>query len=122
MRTALDWIPGMANYRIHRMKDSPQENFRWAAHTGGLAVVKPKDYEQGGEEELKGDNPYEIWKRLSASRRPLRPGDLIEQLADDPAAAPRMWIAKYIGFEPAQWFVPAPAPVEAVLATDENPA
>jgi hypothetical protein len=121
--TALDWIPGMANYRIHRMKDSAQESFRWAAHTGGLAVVKPKDYDPSGEEEeVEGDNPYEIWKRLSASRRPLRPGDLIEQLAEDPAAAPRMWIAKYIGFEPAQWFVPAPAPAEAVLATDENPA
>jgi hypothetical protein len=110
----------MAKYRIHRMKDSPRESFRWAAHTGGLAVVKPRDYEDG--EEVEGGNPYEIWKRMSDSPRPLHPGDLIERLEDDVSVPGAMWIAKYIGFEPAQWFVPAPVAVEAVLVTDENPA
>jgi len=110
----------MATYRIHRMKDGPRESFRWAAHTGGHAVVKPKDYEGG--EEVEGGNPYEIWKRMSDSPQALHPGDLIERLEDDPAVPGPMWIAKYIGFEPAQWFVPAPVAVEPVLVTDENPA
>lgn len=96
------------------MKDSPQETFRWAAHTGGLAVVKTKDYEAG--EEIEASNPYEIWKCLSASPRPLRSGDLIEQLVDDLSMPARMWITKYIGFEPAQWFVPAPIAAEALPA------
>ena len=90
----------MPHYRVHRMKDAPRENFRWAPHTGGLAVAKPKDYDPS--EEIESDNPYAAWKELRADGRPLRPGDLLETLG----VAPQLQIAKYIGFEPAQWFVP----------------
>jgi hypothetical protein len=92
------------------MKDSPQENFRWAAHTGGLAVVKAKDYEAG--EEIEANNPYEVWKRLSESGRALRAGDLLERVELESTGPAEMWIAKYIGFEPAQWFVPVPSAAE----------
>jgi hypothetical protein len=95
----------MPHYYIHRMKEHAREHFRWAAHTGGLAIVKPKEYEPGGT--VEGANPYEIWKRMSASEAPLQPGDLLEGFTpDEPEVARPMWIAKYIGFEPAQWFVP----------------
>ncbi|MGA8028852.1 MAG: hypothetical protein WB992_17055 [Bryobacteraceae bacterium] len=97
----------MALYRIYRMKDTPRENFRWAAHTRGLAVVKPRDYDFDGE--LQAATPYSAWRVLAADGRALRPGDLLETPgADGPCA--NLQIAKYIGFEPAQWFVPEPKP------------
>lgn len=87
------------------MKDAPRESFRWAAHTGGLAIVKSKDYECTGE--VEAATPYAAWKRLAAESAPLRPGDLLEVLHDDGHPG-ELQIAKYIGFEPAQWFVPEP--------------
>jgi hypothetical protein len=92
-------------YRIHRLKDSQKEHFRWAAHTGGLAIVKLKDYEPGGE--VESQTPYSLWKELQetgAAERSLSPGDLLEIMETD--APGRLLITKYIGFEPAQWFVP----------------
>jgi hypothetical protein len=95
----------MAQYRIHRIKDTPRENFRWAAHTGGLAVVKPKDYEPDGI--VEAATAYAAWRLLLSEARPLRPGDLLEiAMADDAPGA--LQIAKYIGFEPAQWYAPEP--------------
>jgi hypothetical protein len=108
----------MAHFRIHRMKDSPQENFRWAAHTGGLAMVKAKDYEMG--EEIEAGNPYEIWKRLADAGRALRPGDVLESVDAEQHSSGEMWIVKYIGFEPAQWFVPAPGPVAAQMEASHS--
>jgi hypothetical protein len=96
------------------LKDSQKEHFRWSAHTGGLAIVKLKDYEAGGE--VESQTPYSLWKELQDSdsrhaEKPLSAGDLLETLeADGPG---RLYIAKYIGFEPAQWFVP-----EVKTATD----
>jgi len=94
-------------YRIHRLKDSQKEHFRWAAHTGGLAIVKPKDYELGGE--VESQTPYSLWKELQDKEAklpesPLSPGDLLETVEIDGPG--RLFITKYIGFEPAQWFVP----------------
>ena len=66
----------MAQYRIHRIKDTPRETFRWAAHTGGLAVVKPKDYEPDGL--IEAATTYAAWRLLQSEARPLRPGDLLE--------------------------------------------
>jgi hypothetical protein len=109
-------VCGMPLYRIHRMKDGPQESFRWATHTGGLVTAKPKDYEAG--EEIEGANPYEIWKRMSASAKALRPGDVLVQCDPESSSPQPMWIVKYIGFEPAQWFVAAPPPVEVVATPD----
>ncbi len=90
-------------YRVHRMKDTPRENFRWAPHTGGLATVRIKDYE--AQEEIDAVSPYAAWKLLLNQARPLRPGDLLEPVPDDGATG-ELQIAKYIGFEPAQWFIP----------------
>jgi hypothetical protein len=95
-------------YRIHRMKDPARDSFRWAAHTGGSAVVKPKDYEPGGE--IEAPSPYAAWTALRNTERPLETGDVLE----DEAGALR--IAKYIGFETAQWWVPELRP--AVPATE----
>lgn len=93
----------MPRYRVHRIKEGPREQFRWAPHVGGLAVVKPKDYDCS--KEVEAPTPYAVWKQLGDSGDPLRPGDLLE-LATEDGAAGELRIAKYIGFEPAQWFVP----------------
>jgi len=105
----------MPLYRIHRIKETQAENFRWAAHTGGLAVVKAKDYEEGVEE-LNAATPYAAWKMLGEENRPLRPGDLVETVHPE-ASAGDLQIVKYIGFEPAKWYVP-----EAVPDTGTNAA
>jgi hypothetical protein len=89
------------------MKETPREHFRWAAHTGGLASVKPKDYEPS--EETDAPTPYALWKQLQISGNPLRPGDVLETLGEDPVPGP-LQITKYIGFEAAQWYVPEPKP------------
>lgn len=91
-------------YRIHRLKEAQKEHFRWAPHTGGSAVVKLRDYEPA--EELEAVSPYAVWKMLSGSA-PLSPGDVLEAL-DDENATVRLEIFKYVGFEPASWFVPEP--------------
>ena len=93
----------MPTYRVYRMKDGPREQFRWAAHTGGLARVKLKDYDQGGE--IQAATPYAAWKELAALTDALRPGDLLETVPCDGSPAD-LKIAKYIGFEPAEWYVP----------------
>ena len=98
----------MPLYRIHRIKENPAENFRWAAHTGGLAVVKAKDYEDGAEE-LEAVTPYAAWKALGANGDPLHMGDLLEEIATD-ASAGALHIAKYVGIEKATWLVPEPKP------------
>ena len=95
----------MPRYRVHRIKESPREQFRWAPHVGGLSIVKPKDYDCS--KELEAPTPYAVWKLLGEQAEPLRPGDLLEQVTDD-ASAGELRIAKYIGFEPAQWYVPEP--------------
>lgn len=83
-------------YRIHRMKEAARESFRWAAHTGGLAIVKPKDYEVAGD--VEGPTVYGAWSTLRQGGTPLQTGDILE---DD---AGKLWVAKYIGFESAQWW------------------
>ncbi len=67
-------------------------------------MVKPRDYEPG--EEREAANPYELWKSMSGGGEALEPGDLLENLG----VPGELVIAKYIGFEPAQWFVPEPKP------------
>lgn len=100
------------------MKEAPSEHFRWAPHTGGLAVLKTKDYDVA--DAIHAANPYEAWKIMAEEGRPLRPGDLLEVCDGerDPQPVPAaMWIAKYVGFERAQWFVPEP-PTGTVPASD----
>jgi hypothetical protein len=105
----------MPRYRIHRMKESPRENFRWAPHTGGLAIVKPKDYEP--DREVEASTPYALWKSLLAEGRPLRPGDLLE-ISHVDGASGQLYITKYIGFEPASWHAPEPRPGVDATSTE----
>ena len=97
-------------FRIHRMQEQARENFRWAAHTSGSAVVKPKDYEPAGE--IEGSSAYAVWVALRQTDRPIETGDILE----DDAGVLR--IAKYIGFETARWWVPEPRP--AIQADPEQ--
>jgi hypothetical protein len=109
----------MPRYRIHRIKDAPRENFRWAPHTGGLAIVKVKDYDAA--EEIDAANPYESWNLMREDSHPLRPGDLLELIGGSdplPAGLGALQIVKYIGFDPAQWFVPEPKPAPNSPAND----
>jgi len=108
----------MSRYRIYHLKEVPRENFRWAPHTGGLAIVKSKDYDLDGEVEAL--SPYAVWKALLAEDRALRPGDVLEVGYVDEAPG-QLYIAKYIGFEPASWYVPEPRldPVAPCSETSE---
>ncbi len=110
----------MPHYRVYRLKEGPRESFRWAAHTGGLAVVKPKDYAL--REEIQADNPYDLWKRMTTETSPLCPGDLLEEFrptdVENCSPTGSLCIAKYIGFEPAEWFVPESKLSEAVSQND----
>jgi hypothetical protein len=92
----------MPQFRIHRMKDQPRENFRWAPHVSAEAVVKPKDYEPAGE--VDAAHEYEAWSSLRSTERPLQVGDLLE------TENGQLRICKYVGFENARWFIPDPPP------------
>jgi hypothetical protein len=92
-------------FRIHRMKDQARENFRASAHTSGTAIVKAKDYEPAGE--IESSSPYAAWVALRTTAQPLETGDILE----DESGALR--IAKYVGFEAAQWWVAEPRTVPA---------
>jgi len=94
-------------FKIYRMKDAPREQFRWAAHTGGPAVIKSKDYEATGE--ISAATPYAGWKALSAEGAELRTGDVLEEVLPDGSPG-ALYIAKYVGLESATWFVPEPRP------------
>jgi hypothetical protein len=113
----------MPRYRVHRIKPAPFETFRWAAHTGGLVVVKAKDYDFG--EEIEAETPYTAWKSLSADGNALRPGDILEALLENGTSG-SLLITKYIGFEPAQWFVTEPRSEKAapsvVCESSSDPA
>jgi hypothetical protein len=97
----------MPLYRIHRIRESSKEQFRWAPHTGGMAVLKQKDYHVG--EELEAATPYALWSSMKARGNDLCPGDVLETVKE--AGFPEEWqIFKYIGFEPAKWWIPEPKP------------
>ena len=97
-------VLAMPLYRIHRMKDLPRQQFRWAPHTAGVTVVKPKDYEPANA--VEAPTPYAAWLSLRASATPLDIGDILEAEGD-------LRILKYIGFEEARWYVPEPAAPKA---------
>jgi hypothetical protein len=100
----------MRTYRIHRMKDVPRQQFRWAPHVAGCASLKPKDYEQRGEVQARSE--YDAWQILRESGEPLFIGDLLE--AEDG----QLRVCKYVGFEPAEWLLPeVRQPAETVEST-----
>ena len=88
----------MAAYRIYRMKESVRQQFRWAPHTIGISVVKPKDYELVHAVEAQG--AYAVWMQLKDTSTALQVGDILEVEGGE------MRIYKYVGFEEAQWFMP----------------
>ncbi len=105
----------MPAYQIHRLKETSRQQFRWAPHTSGVTVVKPKDYQPGSQ--VEGASPYAVWFALRDSAEPLEVGDLLEL----PGAELRIF--KYIGFEEARWYVPEPTrPAEAGEQAAETPS
>ncbi len=98
----------MPKFLIHRIKQSASEAFRWAPHTSGLAIVKERDYERG--EDLEAPSVYAAWTSLESTERPFVAGDLLEDESG------KLYILKYIGFEPAQWFVPEPKEAHHIIA------
>jgi hypothetical protein len=100
----------MPVYQIHRLKDLPRQQFRWAPHTSGVTVVKPKDYEPKHGEEcatVEAATPYAAWVALRGSSTPLDIGDILETEGE-------LRILKYVGFEEARWYVPEPVAHAAV--------
>ena len=89
----------MALFRIHRIKEAAQQNFRWAPHTSGVTAAKQKDYEAGGLVESAG--LYQAWRQVRETADALRLGDILESVESG-----EMRICKYVGFEEAKWFVP----------------
>jgi hypothetical protein len=100
----------MPSYQVHLLKESNRQQFRWAPHTSGVTIAKPRDYEKGGT--FEAASPYAVWLTLRGTERELRVGDLLELESGE------LRILKYIGFEEARWYVlepvqpPTPPPVE----------
>jgi hypothetical protein len=92
----------MPRYQIHRLKEIPRQQFRWAPHTPGVSIVKQKDYEPGPA--IEAASPYALWLAVRETDQAIAVGDVIEQDGG------QLRIFKYIGFEEAQWYVPEPAP------------
>lgn len=92
----------MPLYRIFRMKENDRQRFRWAPHTSGATLVKPKEYEEAGA--VEAASVYTAWSALNKTGQPLAIGDLL--------AGPdgEIRILKYIGFEEARWLLPETKP------------
>jgi hypothetical protein len=95
-----------------------KEQFRWAPHTGGTAVVKLKDYEVSGEAEAV--TPYALWSRMKTQGNDLRPGDVLVTVKEDGMPGD-LQIFKYIGFEPAKWWMPEPKPEQESSDSAKTP-
>lgn len=81
------------------MKEGARQSFRVAAHTAGLASVKPKDYEPAGT--VEAVSAYAAWAHLDGGGgEPLEVGDVLE------APDGSLKIYKYVGFEEARWVLP----------------
>jgi len=103
----------MPVFRIHRMKDTPRQQFRWAPHVSGAANVKPKDYEASGE--VEAENEYAAWAQVRDSETPLLVGDILE------LPEGQLRICKYVGFEEARWLIAEQVsePVPEVVAQSD---
>lgn len=88
----------MPVYRIFRMKDQERQRFRWAPHTSGVTMVKPKDFEEQGS--VEAQSAYTAWSQLRGQEGAIDIGDLL--VAPDDS----MQILKYVGFEEARWIIP----------------
>ena len=88
----------MSVFRIHRMKETTRQQFRWAPHTCGVTSLKPRDFEAAGEVAAQGF--YDAWTNLRGSERALDIGDVLESDTGE------IRICKYVGFEEARWVLP----------------
>lgn len=88
----------MASFRVHRMKENPRQQFRWAPHTSGAMQIRPKDFECG--ETIEAAGFYDVWSQLKETPQALQVGDVLESPSGE------LRIYKYVGFEQAQWFIP----------------
>jgi hypothetical protein len=102
----------MATYRIHRLRTHLRQQFRFAPHVSGTAVVKPRDYEPG--DSVEAVSPYAAFFALRDSGTPLEVGDLLE------SAEGKLTIFKFVGFEEAQWPAPEVKP-EGVKPEEVKP-
>ncbi len=93
----------MPAYRIHRLKETQRQQFRWAPHTPGVTIVKLKDYQPG--QIVEAATPYALWLSLRESADAILVGDLIEVVLDASAEASA-----------------GDAPFSATAAGGENPA
>ncbi len=100
----------MPAYQIHLLKDSQRQQFRWAPHTSGVTIAKPKDYEKG--HVVEAASPYAVWLALRGTDKELQVGDLLEVDSGE------LRILKYIGFEEARWYVPEPIPAPNPLPVE----
>ena len=79
------------------MKDSARQQFRWAPHTSGVMILKPRDFEPQGE--VQASHHYDAWTSLRGSEEALQVGDVLESESGE------LRICKYVGFEEAKWLV-----------------
>jgi hypothetical protein len=92
----------MPSYQVHRLKETHRQQFRWAPHTSGVTIAKPRDYEKAGV--IEAASPYAAWLALRGTDDELQVGDLLEVEGGE------LRILKYIGFEEARWYVLEPVP------------
>jgi len=95
------------------MKDHVRQSFRYAPHTSGVMMIKPRDFEDDGE--IEAANVYDAWMGLRGTERALDIGDVLE------TAEGSLCVCKYVGFEEARWVMPEvkvalDAPVAAGVA------
>src|SRR5258708_5877752 len=95
----------MPSYKIHRLKDHLRQQFRFAPHVSGTALVKLRDYQPG--DSVDAESPYAAFFALREAENPLEVGDLLE------SEAGTLSIFKFVGFESAQWVLPEPKPEPA---------
>jgi hypothetical protein len=99
----------MPNYRIYRLKETARPHFRAAPHVSGTASVKRKDYEEDGS--VDAPHEYAAWTQMRDSPQGIQVGDLLETDNGE------LRICKYVGFDVAQWVIPAELP--AIPAGEE---
>jgi hypothetical protein len=98
------------------MRDHVRQSFRWAAHTLGVANVKPRDYIEE-DSLIEAASPYSAWMLSKDTDSPLAVGDLLQ--ADSGA----LYLYKYVGFEEARWVLPeAKAEAPPVPPSEPTPA
>jgi hypothetical protein len=101
----------MPVFKLHRQKENARNQFRFAPHTSGAAVVKQKDYEFAGE--FSAATAYGLFNELRGTDNALEVGDVLE-LEDG-----SLRIFKYVGLEEASWWV---APEKSGAVAEQEPA